>query len=127
MKQVAGSIKLELAQYREMAAFAQFASDLDAATQQLLARGERLTELLKQPQYCPLAVEEQVGVIYSGVKGYLDKIPAKDVTRYEHALLGDLRSKGADILATIRDEKALSKETEGKLAKFIEDFTKSFA
>jgi len=127
MKQVAGSIKLELAQYREMAAFAQFASDLDAATQQLLARGERLTELLKQPQYSPLAVEEQVGVIYSGVKGYLDKIPAKDVTRYEHALLGDLRSKGADILATIRDEKALSKETEGKLAKFIEDFTKSFA
>ena len=127
MKQVAGSIKLELAQYREMAAFAQFASDLDAATQQLLARGERLTELLKQPQYSPLTVEEQVGVIYSGVKGYLDKIPAKDVTRYEHALLGDLRSKGADILSTIREEKALSKDTEAKLAKFIEDFTKSFA
>jgi len=127
MKQVAGSIKLELAQYREMAAFAQFASDLDAATQQLLARGERLTELLKQPQYKPLAVEEQVGVIYSGVKGYLDKIPTKDVTRYEQALLGELRSKGAGILATIRDEKALSKETESKLAKFIEDFTKSFA
>jgi len=127
MKQVAGSIKLELAQYREMAAFAQFASDLDAATQQLLARGERLTELLKQPQYSPLAIEEQVGVIYAGVKGFLDKIPAKDVTRYEHALLGDLRSKGSEILATIRDEKALSKETEAKLSKFIEDFTKSFA
>lgn len=127
MKQVAGSIKLELAQYREMAAFAQFASDLDPATQKLLARGERLTELLKQPQYQPLAVEEQVAVIYSGVKGYLDNIAASDVTRYEHALLGELRSKGTDILAAIREEKALSEETEGKLAKLIEDFTKSFA
>jgi len=127
MKQVAGSIKLELAQYREMAAFAQFASDLDPATQRLLARGARLTELLKQPQYSPLAVQEQVAVIYAGVKGYLDKVNTSDVTRYEHALLGELRSKGADILATIRDEKALSGETEGKLAKFIEDFTKSFA
>ena len=127
MKQVAGSIKLELAQYREMAAFAQFASDLDPATQRLLARGARLTELLKQPQYSPLTVEEQVAVIYAGVKGYLDKVNTKDVTRYEHALLGELRSKGADILATIRDEKALSDETEGKLAKFTEDFTKSFA
>ncbi|MEG3619383.1 F0F1 ATP synthase subunit alpha [Magnetovibrio sp. PR-2] len=127
MKQVAGSIKLELAQYREMAAFAQFASDLDPATQKLLARGARLTELLKQPQYSPLTVEEQVAIIYSGVKGYLDKIDTKDVTRYEHALLGEFRSKGADILATIRDEKALSEETEGKLAKFIEDFTKTFA
>jgi len=127
MKQVAGSIKLELAQYREMAAFAQFASDLDPATQRLLARGARLTELLKQPQYSPLAVQEQVAVIYAGVKGYLDNVNTSDVTRYEHALLGELRSKGADILATIRDEKALSEETEGKLAKFIEDFTKSFA
>jgi F-type H+-transporting ATPase subunit alpha len=127
MKQVAGTIKLELAQYREMAAFAQFASDLDPATQKLLARGERLTELLKQPQYQPLPVEEQVAVIYSGVKGYLDSIPAADVTRYEHALLGELRSKGSDILAAIRDEKVLSEETEGKLAKLIEDFTKSFA
>jgi len=127
MKQVAGSIKLELAQYREMAAFSQFASDLDAATQKLLARGERLTELLKQAQYSPLTVEEQVGVIYAGVKGFLDGIPVKDVTRFEHALLGDLRSKGADILATIREEKALSKDNEAKLAKFIKDFTKSFA
>ena len=127
MKQVAGSIKLELAQYREMAAFAQFASDLDQATQNLLARGERLTELLKQPQYSPLTIDEQVAVIYSGVKGYLDKIAVKDVTRYEHALLGELRSKGDSILAVIREEKALSKENEAKLAKFIEDFTKSFA
>ncbi|MCW8915376.1 MAG: F0F1 ATP synthase subunit alpha [Magnetovibrio sp.] len=127
MKQVAGSIKLELAQYREMAAFAQFASDLDPATQKLLARGARLTELLKQPQYSPLTIEEQVAVIYSGVKGYLDNVDTKDVTRYEHALLGELRSKGEDILATIRDEKALSDDTEAKLAKLIEDFTKTFA
>jgi len=127
MKQVAGSIKLELAQYREMAAFAQFASDLDQATQNLLARGERLTELLKQPQYSPLTIDEQVAILYSGVKGYLDKIAVKDVTRYEHALLGELRTKGDKILAVIREEKSLSKETEGKLAKFIEDFTKSFA
>ena len=127
MKQVAGSIKLELAQYREMAAFAQFASDLDPATQKLLARGERLTELLKQPQYSPLTIDEQVAVIYSGVKGYLDKVAVKDITRYEHALLGELRSKGADILAAIRTEKVLSKDTEAKLAKLIEDFTKSFA
>ncbi|OEJ69151.1 F0F1 ATP synthase subunit alpha [Magnetovibrio blakemorei] len=127
MKQVAGSIKLELAQYREMAAFAQFASDLDPATQRLLARGARLTELLKQPQYSPLTVQEQVCIIYSGVKGHLDKIATKDVTRYEHALLGELRAKGGDILNVIRDEKALSAETEAKLAKFIADFTKSFA
>ena len=127
MKQVAGSIKLELAQYREMAAFAQFASDLDQATQNLLARGERLTELLKQPQYSPLTIDEQVAVIFSGVKGYLDKVAVKDVTRYEQALLGELRSKGDSILAVIREEKALSKETEAKLAKFVEDFTKSFA
>jgi F-type H+-transporting ATPase subunit alpha len=127
MKQVSGSIKLELAQYREMAAFAQFASDLDPATQKLLARGERLTELLKQPQYSPLPIEEQVAVIYSGVKGYLDKVNVKDITRYEHALLGELRSKGQDILTAIRDEKVLSEETEGKLAKLIDDFTKAFA
>ncbi|MBF0248679.1 MAG: F0F1 ATP synthase subunit alpha, partial [Alphaproteobacteria bacterium] len=127
MKQVAGSIKLELAQYREMAAFAQFASDLDPATQKLLARGARLTELLKQPQYTPLPVEEQVCIIFSGVKGYLDNIPIKEVTAYEHALLGELRTKGASILATVRAEKALSEDTTAKLAKFIADFTKSFA
>jgi len=127
MKQVAGSIKLELAQYREMAAFSQFASDLDPATQRLLARGARLTELLKQAQYSPMTVEEQVAVIFAGVKGYLDHVEIRDVTRYEHALLGELRSRGADILATIREDKALSKDLEGKLAKFIKDFTKSFA
>ena len=127
MKQVAGSIKLELAQYREMAAFSQFASDLDPATQQLLARGERLTELLKQPQYQPLPVEEQVVSIYAGVKGYLDTIAASDVTRFEHAFLNEVRANHGDILETVRTEKALSEETEGKLKSLLEDFTKSFA
>lgn len=127
MKQVAGSIKLELAQYREMAAFAQFASDLDASTQRLLARGARLTELLKQPQYQPLAVEEQVAVIYAGVNGYTDSIGVSDVTRFEAQLLAAIRDKGADILNTIRDEKALSDDTEGKLKAFLDDFVKSFS
>ena len=127
MKQVAGSIKLELAQYREMAAFAQFASDLDASTQRLLARGARLTELLKQPQYQPLAVEEQVAVIYAGVNGYTDSIGVSDVTRFEAQLLTAIRDKGTDILNTIRDEKALSDDTEGKLKAFLDDFVKSFS
>ncbi len=127
MKQVAGSIKLELAQYREMAAFAQFASDLDASTQRLLARGARLTELLKQPQYQPLAVEEQVAVIYAGVNGYTDSIGVSDVTRFEAQLLAVIRDKGTDILNTIRDEKALSDNTEGKLKAFLDDFVKSFS
>jgi len=126
MKQVAGSIKLELAQYREMAAFAQFASDLDASTQRLLARGARLTELLKQPQYQPLAVEEQVVVIYAGVNGYTDGIGVSDVTRFEAQLLATIRDKGTDILTTIREEKALSDDTEGKLKAFMDDFVKSF-
>ncbi|MDG2204479.1 MAG: F0F1 ATP synthase subunit alpha, partial [Alphaproteobacteria bacterium] len=126
MKQVAGSIKLELAQYREMAAFAQFASDLDASTQRLLARGARLTELLKQPQYQPLAVEEQVVVIYAGVNGYTDGIGVSDVTRFEAQLLATIRDKGTDILTTIREEKALSDDTEGKLNAFMDDFVKSF-
>ncbi|WP_419799027.1 MAG: F0F1 ATP synthase subunit alpha [Terasakiella sp.] len=127
MKQVAGSVKLELAQYREMAAFAQFASDLDASTQKLLARGERLTELLKQPQFSPLPVEEQVVSIFAGVNGYLDGIKATDVNRYEAAMLNDVRANGADILTTIRSEKALSDETTEKLKKYLDDFTKSFA
>ncbi len=116
MKQVSGGIKLDLAQYREMAAFAQFGSDLDAPTQRLLARGERLTELLKQQQYSPLPVEEQVVVIFAGVRGYLDKIEVRDVTRFEEALLGEIRSKHGDILDTIRNEQALSEETEKKLS-----------
>ncbi|KAA0681931.1 MULTISPECIES: F0F1 ATP synthase subunit alpha [Alphaproteobacteria] len=126
MKQVAGTIKMELAQYREMAAFAQFASDLDAATQRLLARGARLTELLKQPQFQPLPVEEQVVSIFSGVKGYLDKIKVEDVNRFEQKFLAEIRSKGADILATIRNEKQITSATEERLKAFLDNFSKVF-
>ncbi|MGO1119836.1 F0F1 ATP synthase subunit alpha [Rhodovibrionaceae bacterium A322] len=127
MKKVAGSVKLELAQFREMEAFSQFASDLDAATQRLLARGARLTELLKQPQYQPLSVEEQVVVIYAGVRGYLDDIDLKKVTDFEQKLLLDVRDKGADILEAIRTSKDLSAETEEKLKGFLANFVKTFA
>jgi F-type H+-transporting ATPase subunit alpha len=127
MKQVAGSIKLELAQYREMAAFSQFASDLDPATQRLLARGARLTELLKQPQYKPMSTEEQVVVIYAGVKGYLDKLAINDIGRYEASLLSELKTKHADILTAIVNEKALSPASEDKLKAALEAFGKSFA
>ena len=127
MKQVAGTIKLELAQYREMEAFAQFASDLDASTQRLLARGARLTELLKQSQYSPLTVEEQVVVIYAGVRGYLDGVNLTDVTRFEQQLLSEVREKGADILSTIRSEKAISDATDEKLKGFMDSFAKTFA
>src|SRR5215217_7708109 len=115
MKKVAGSIKLELAQYREMAAFAQFGSDLDPATQRLLARGARLTELLKQPQFQPMPVEEQVVSIYTGTRGYLDAVKIEDVTRYERALLSELRSRAPEIVEAIRTERELSSATEGKL------------
>jgi F-type H+-transporting ATPase subunit alpha len=127
MKQVAGSIKLELAQYREMAAFAQFASDMDASTRQLLERGARLTELLKQPQYAPMLVEEQVAVIFSGVKGYLDNIAIVDIGRFETGLLDTLRGSGKDILAAIRNDKAISDKTEEKLHAAIGAYAKSFA
>jgi F-type H+-transporting ATPase subunit alpha len=127
MKQVAGSIKLELAQYREMAAFAQFASDLDASTQQLLSRGARLTEVLKQDQYSPLPVEEQVVSIFSGVRGYLDPIAVTDVTRFEQGLLGEVRAKGEDILAAIRTEQAISDDTDAKLTAFLDNYAKTFA
>ena len=127
MKKVSGSIKLELAQYREMEAFAQFASDLDASTRQLLARGARLTEILKQDQFKPYPVEEQVVSIYTGVNGHLDKLNINDVTRFEQALLDDIRANGKDILSTIRSEKDLSDETEAKLRAHIETFSKSFS
>ena len=127
MKQVAGPIKGELAQYREMAAFAQFGSDLDAATQKLLNRGARLTELLKQPQYAPLQVEEQVVVIYAGVNGYLDNLPVGDVGRYEEELLRHFRDEKKDVLETIRNEKKLSDETTEKVKSTIEAFTNNFA
>jgi F-type H+-transporting ATPase subunit alpha len=126
MKQVAGSIKLELAQYREMAAFAQFASDLDAATQRLLARGERLTELLKQPQYKPLPVEEQVVAIYAGVKGFIDTVPVIDVTRFEEGLMSAVRANHTDILDAIREQQAISDETDAKLKTAIETYANSF-
>ncbi|MEM7122242.1 MAG: F0F1 ATP synthase subunit alpha [Pseudomonadota bacterium] len=127
MRQVAGSIKLELAQYREMAAFAQFASDLDASTQRLLARGERLTELLKQDQYSPMPVEEQVASIFAGVNGYLDGMPVNDVTRYEQEMLSEIRANGAAILDKIRAEQTISDEIKDQLTAFLDDFANKFA
>jgi F-type H+/Na+-transporting ATPase subunit alpha len=127
MKQVAGRIKGELAQYREMAAFAQFGSDLDAATQRMLARGERLTELLKQPQFSPLKTEEQVVVIFAGTRGYLDAIPTAAVGKFEEQLLVMLRDQGTEILDAIRTEKEISDDTEKKLVDLIDGFAKGFA
>jgi F-type H+-transporting ATPase subunit alpha len=127
MKKVAGSIKLELAQYREMAAFAQFGSDLDVSTQRLLNRGARLTELLKQPQYAPMAVEEQVVSIFAGVNGFLDTIPTDAVTRFESGLLSHMRADHGDVLGAIRDTKTLDDDTAGKLKSIIGDFVKTFA
>ncbi len=122
MKQVAGTIKLELAQYREMEAFAQFSSDLDASTQKLLARGARLTELLKQPQYSPQTVEEQVFVIFSGVKGYLDKIDVKKITDFEEKFLEDIRANAKDILGEIKTEKKISDVLEVKMHDYLKAF-----
>src|SRR4051794_25088257 len=127
MKKVAGSIKLELAQYREMAAFAQFGSDLDASTQKLLARGARLTELLKQPQYQPMPVEEQVASIYAGTQGFLDSVDVKDVVRYEAAMLSFLRSDKPKILRAIRDSKELKDDTAAALKEALTGFGKTFA
>jgi F-type H+-transporting ATPase subunit alpha len=127
MKKVAGSIKLELAQYREMAAFAQFASDLDASTQQLLARGARLTELLKQPQYSPMPVEEQVISIYAGTKGYLDKIPVGKVGEFERRMLSELKVKEPTVLNGIRDSREMKPDVEKTLVGFLDGFAKSFA
>ena len=127
MKQVAGKIKGELAQYREMAAFAQFGSDLDATTQKLLARGERLTELLKQPQFSPLKVEEQVCSIYAAVNGYLDDIDVDKISSYEKGLLELINSSNKDILADIQKELQISEKTEKKLVAIIESYSKSFS
>ncbi|CAH0203797.1 F0F1 ATP synthase subunit alpha [Roseomonas sp. CECT 9278] len=126
MKQVAGKIKLELAQYREMAAFAQFASDLDATTQALLARGARLTELLKQPQYKPVPVEEQVISLFAGTRGYLDRITVAQVGEFERRLLADLKARSPDIVEAIRTDREIKKPTEDKLVAFLDDFAKSF-
>jgi F-type H+/Na+-transporting ATPase subunit alpha len=126
-KKVAGKIKGELAQYREMAAFAQFGSDLDAVTQRLLNRGSRLTELLKQPQFSPLKMEEQVTVIYAGVNGYLDKLALNQVRPFEDGLLAFVRSKHPDVLEAIRSTNDLSSDTEAKLKSAVESFSASFA
>ena len=127
MKQVAGTIKLDLAQYREMAAFAQFASDMDASTRQLLSRGERLTELLKQAQYSPMEVEEQVAVIFAGVKGYLDKIPTSKIGQFEKALLQKLNSKGSKVLDSIRKDKSISDDTDKALKDVLDQLVKNYS
>ena len=127
MKKVAGKIKGELAQYREMAAFAQFGSDLDASTQRLLNRGSRLTELLKQPQFSPLKMEEQVAVIWAGTNGYLDALPLNKVRAFEDGLLSLLRGKHVDLLNAIRDSKDLSDDSAAKLKSVVDGFAKSFA
>jgi F-type H+-transporting ATPase subunit alpha len=126
MKQVAGAIKGELAQYREMAAFAKFGSDLDASTQRLLARGERLTELLKQPQYSPLAVEEQVAVIYAGTRGYLDKLPVNKIAAFSEALLSKLKTSHAGFLEGVRTKKALTPELETELKEALDAVVPTF-
>ena len=127
MKQVAGPIKGELSQYREMAAFAQFGSDLDAATTRLLNRGARLTELLKQPQFAPLTPSEEVAVIFAGVNGYLDKLPVSKVSEFERGLLSTLRGKNADVLSDIATQKALSDELRGRLKAAVDAFASTFA
>jgi F-type H+-transporting ATPase subunit alpha len=127
MKKVSGSIKLELAQYREMAAFAQFGSDLDASTQKLLNRGARLTELLKQKQFAPMPFEEQAVSIFAGTQGYLDTVPVDAVTRYEDAMLADMRANHADVLGMIRDTRDLGDDAKGKLKSALDAFAKTFA
>jgi F-type H+-transporting ATPase subunit alpha len=123
MKQVCGSLKLELAQYREVAAFAQFGSDLDAATQYLLNRGARLTEVLKQPQYTPLPIEKQIVVIYAAVKGYLDQIPISSITEYEQELLNAIDS---NILSSLVQQKNLTDQINNQLSDFCKQFTQNF-
>ena len=126
MKQVAGSIKLDLAQFRELEAFAQFGSDLDTSTQKLLDKGRKLTELLKQVQYKPIALEEQVASIYTGVKGYLDKVDPNEVVRFEKEFLQKLRTSHSDILDSIKSELKITDENEGKLKKVITEFLEVF-
>jgi F-type H+-transporting ATPase subunit alpha len=128
MKSVAGSVKLELAQYREMAAFAQFGSDLDAATQALLNRGARLTELMKQPQYSPLTNAEIVCVIFAGIKGYLDKIGTRDVGRFEAGLLSHLRSNHQSLLDDITtNDRKVAGDLEDAIKSALDEFAKDFA
>ena len=126
MKKVAGSIKLELAQYREMAAFAQFGSDLDASTQRLLNRGSKLTELLKQKQYSPMSVAEQVISVFCGVKGYLDDIDLKDISEFENKILSKSNTENPEIIDAINKSGKLEEETEKTLIKLIEELKKNF-
>jgi len=126
MKQVAGTMKLDLAQYREMASFAQFASDLDVSTKKLLSRGARLTEMLKQPQYKPLSAAEQVVVIFAGVRGFLDALPIDKVAEFEEKALQDIRANHSEYLDEITDKKVISDELDAKLMKFYENFAKQF-
>jgi F-type H+-transporting ATPase subunit alpha len=125
-KQVAGTLKLDLAQYREVAAFAQFGSDLDEVTQSLLNRGSRLVELLKQNQYSPLTSAEQVFVLFAGVKGYLDKVPLTNIADFESSLLKDIHSNHADWLEDIRKTETLSADLEQKVRDYLEGFVKQF-
>ncbi|KAL1502002.1 hypothetical protein ABEB36_007216 [Hypothenemus hampei] len=127
MKQVAGSMKLELAQYREVAAFAQFGSDLDAATQQLLNRGVRLTELLKQGQYVPMAIEEQVAIIYCGVRGHLDKVDPSKITVFEKQFAEHIKTRHQNILQSIQKEGKIVDSTDAELKKIVQDFLASFS
>ena len=127
MKKVAGSIKLELAQYREMAAFAQFGSDLDASTQKLLNRGARLTELLKQPQFAPMPFEEQVVSIFAGTNGYIDSVAVDRVTEYEAEMLSFMRSQHAGVLEEIRTTQKFEGETKDKTVAALDAFAKQFA
>jgi F-type H+-transporting ATPase subunit alpha len=127
MKKVSGSIKLELAQYREMAAFAQFGSDLDASTQKLLNRGARLTELLKQKQFSPLPFEEQTASIFAGTNGYLDGIPVNSVGEFERRMLSEIKASAPEIVDAIRTDREIKKPTEDKLVAFLNGFAKSFA
>ncbi|WP_371363154.1 ATP synthase subunit alpha [Sporomusa rhizae] len=126
MKQVAGRLRLDLAQYRELAAFAQFGSDLDKATKAQLDRGQRMMEILKQPQYVPMPVEEQVIVIFSGINGYLDDVAIEDVTKFEQDLLKFMRSNYAEVAKTIREKKNIDSETEAALKKAIKEFKDTF-
>ena len=123
MKQVAGTLKLELAQYREVAAFAQFGSDLDAATQYLLNRGARLTEMLKQSQFQPMSIESQVVVLYAATKGYLDKMNVSDISKFEKSVLKEIDS---EILNNIREKKVISPELDTKLKSFFDTFLDKF-
>jgi F-type H+-transporting ATPase subunit alpha len=127
MKKVAGKLRLELAQFRELEAFAQFATDLDAGTRQQIERGRRLTELLKQPQYQPRPFEEQVAVLFAAINGFLDQVPVQQIVAWEEAFQSYMRSSGADVLAKLKQEKTITDEIEADFKRVIEDFSSTFS